>query len=282
MATATALALAAALLHASWNLAVKTSVDRAALAWGQFVVGGLLGLPLVALTGLPRGGAWPFLAASALVHLLYVEGLVRAYHHGDFSFAYPLARGGGAVSAALLGAAVLGDSLPPWAWAAIAVVAVGLLSTVRPGTSPASIVWAAWTAVVIGTYTVIDAAGARHAGPSVGVRLAYGLLLTLFAAVALSDVGIARGRGSRLVATARGAPLRVALSGVALTAAYSLVLVAVSIRGVSVGYVATLRESSVVLGALASWLLLHERLGRARLASSCVVLAGMVGLVVAR
>jgi drug/metabolite transporter (DMT)-like permease len=282
VATATALALAAAVLHASWNLAVKTSGDRASLAWAQFVVGGLAGLPLVLWTGLPLGGAWPFLAASALVHVLYVEGLVRAYHHGDFSFAYPLARGGGAVSAALLGAVVLGDSLPRWAWAAIAVVAVGLTSTVRRETSRPSISWAAWTAVVIGTYTVIDTAGARHAGASVGARVAYGVLLTLFAALALSVVGLARGRAPRLVTAVRVAPARTFLSGIALTAAYTLVLVAVSIPGVSVGYVATLRESSVVLGALAGWLLLHERLGRSRLASSCVVVAGMVGLVVAR
>jgi drug/metabolite transporter (DMT)-like permease len=282
VATATALALGAALLHASWNLAVKTSGDRPSLAWAQFVVGGLAGLPLVLWTGFPHGGAWPFLAASALVHVLYVEGLLRAYHHGDFSFAYPLARGGGAVSAALLGAVVLGDSLPAWAWAAIAVVAAGLASTVRRETSRPSISWAVWTAVVIGTYTVIDAAGARHAGASVGARVAYGVLLTLLAAAALSIVGLVRGRGQGLVSVLHAAPVRVLLSGIALTAAYTLVLVAVSIPGVSVGYVATLRESSVVLAALAGWLLLHERLGRARLASSCVVVAGMVGLVVVR
>jgi drug/metabolite transporter (DMT)-like permease len=282
MATATALALTAAVLHASWNLAVKTSGDRAALAWGQFAVGGLVGLPLLLWSGLPHGGAWPFLAASALVHVLYVEGLVRAYHHGDFSFAYPLARGGGAIVAATLGAAVLGDTLPVLGWVAIAVVAVGLVSTVRPSTSRPSIRWAAWTAVVIGSYTVIDAAGARHAGGSVGLRLAYGLTLTALAAVALTAVGVARGRLGDLRRAARADPARMALAGVALTAAYSLVLVAVTIRGVSVGYVATLRESSVVLGALAGWLLLRERLGAARVVSSCVVLAGMVGLVAAR
>ena len=47
-------------------------------------------------------------------------------------------------------------------------------------------------------------------------------------------------------------------------------------------YVASLRESSVVLGAAAGWLLLHERLGRARLASALVVAAGLVLLVASR
>jgi drug/metabolite transporter (DMT)-like permease len=46
------------------------------------------------------------------------------------------------------------------------------------------------------------------------------------------------------------------------------------------GYVASLRESSVVIAALAGWVLLHERLGRARLASAAVIAAGLVLLVV--
>ena len=62
--------------------------------------------------------------------------------------------------------------------------------------------------------------------------------------------------------------------------AYSMVLAGV--RLAPVGYVASLRESSVVLGAAAGWLLLHERLGRARLASALVVTAGLVLLVASR
>jgi drug/metabolite transporter (DMT)-like permease len=46
--------------------------------------------------------------------------------------------------------------------------------------------------------------------------------------------------------------------------------------------VAALRESSVVLGAGAGWLFLHERLGRARLASAAVVTTGLALLIVWR
>ena len=42
-------------------------------------------------------------------------------------------------------------------------------------------------------------------------------------------------------------------------------MVLAAVRLAPVGYVAALRESSVVLGALAGWLFLHERMGRARL-----------------
>ena len=46
-----------------------------------------------------------------------------------------------------------------------------------------------------------------------------------------------------------------------------------------VGYVAMLRESSVVVGAAMGWLVLREPLGGRRLVSSAVVLCGLVGLV---
>ena len=279
MVAATLMALAAAALHAGWNLIVKTSDDRELAAWGQFVAGAVLFLPVLFVAGLPPTAAWWFLVASGLVHLLYVEGLVRAYHHGDFSFAYPIARGGGALVGAVLGAWLLDDSLSTPAWIALAVVAVGLMSFVRPGATAASIGWAVFTAAIIGGYTAIDTAGVRRAGAGIGDRFAYGVALTVCSAIALTVVGVARGRSREFTAMIAARWHWVLLSGICLTGAYSLVLVAVSIDGVDLGYVATLRESSVVLGALVGWLFLKERLGGARLASSLVVLAGMIALI---
>jgi drug/metabolite transporter (DMT)-like permease len=271
--TATLLALAAAALHAAWNLIIKTSAERDIAAWGQFVAGGLLFAPVLLFTGLPAGGAWPFLLVSAVVHVVYVYALVAAYHHGDFSLAYPLARGGGAMVAALLAAATLGDDLSAGAWVALAIVAAGLASLVAPGTAPVELGYAVGTALVIGTYTTIDAAGARHTSDG----FAYAVVLTIVAAVALSVAGVARGRWPVFAGSLRGSWGRYAVSGLCLTAAYGLVLAAV--RFAPVGYVATLRESSVVIGGAAGWLLLHERFGRRRLVSSCVITAGLIALV---
>lgn len=276
MALATVLALVAAGLHASWNLLIKTADDRELAAWGQFVFGGLALLPAVLFLGFPTLDAWPFLAASATIHLLYVYGLVNAYHHGDFSLAYPLARGGGALVAALLGAAVLGDTLPLGGWIALTVVAIGLASLVRPGAPRAEIGYALLTAAVIGTYTVVDTAGSRHTTDG----FAYGIVLTACTGLVLTAAAVARGRGRDIVRSARTGWRRHLVSGLCLATAYSLVLVAV--RFAPVGYVATLRESSVVIGALLGWVVLHERLGGRRLVSSVVVAVGLVGLVVFR
>jgi drug/metabolite transporter (DMT)-like permease len=277
MLEATLLALGSAVLHAAWNLLVKTSDERFLTAWGQFLVGGIVMLPVLLVTGLPPSDAIPFLVASSIVHVVYVAALVRAYHHADFSFAYPLARGGGALLAAIGGVAFLSDELSAASWLAIAVVVAGLASLVRPHVGLLAVGWALLTALTIGVYTTLDAAGARRSDSG----LAYGIVLVVGAGIAMSIVGVGIGRGRDLVVhlRSRAGPLVVA-GGVASVLAYSMVLAAV--RLAPVGYVAALRESSVVLGAAAGWLLLHERLGRLRVVSSGVVAAGLVLLIASR
>ena len=57
-------------------------------------------------------------------------------------------------------------------------------------------------------------------------------------------------------------------------------MVLVAVRCAPVGYVTMLRESSVVIGPLLGWLVLHEPLGRQPdPASAGVVLTGLVLLV---
>jgi len=275
MTEATLLALGSAALHATWNLLIKTSSERFLAAWGQFLVGGLLFLPVLFVIGPPGTAVLPFLVASSCVHVVYVVALVRAYHHGDFSFAYPLARGGGALLAAIGGVVFLSDSLSAGEWLAILVVVVGLLSLVRPGVSTVALAWAALTALTIGTYTTIDIEGARRSA-----GFSYGISVMLGIGAALTVTGALTGRGAAFLRSFPGSWRRYVLGGLLATVAYSMVLAAG--RLAPVGYVAALREFSVVFGALVGWLLLHERLGRARLYSSVVVAAGLVMLVAFR
>ena len=276
MVLATVLALSSALLHATWNLLLKSAprADRDLTSWGLFACGGLLVLPVLVVVGGPGADALPWLALSGVVHVAYIIGLVGAYRHGDFSLAYPLARGGGALTAALGGALLLGDDLSGWSWAAVGVVALGLLSLVGRGVSTAALQGALLTAVAIGTYTVIDAKGARVASSG----LAYGLSTTVAAAIGISIAFLVRGRGRELLAAAPSSWRTWALAGACTATAYALVLVAV--RHAPVGYVAMLRESSVVLGAAIGWLWLKEPLGGRRLVSSGIILAGLLALVV--
>ncbi|HWJ98991.1 MAG TPA: hypothetical protein VNQ33_12585, partial [Acidimicrobiales bacterium] len=106
MVLATGLALAAACLHATWNLILKRArhEDRDLTSWGLFLFGALLVTPPMIAMGGPGLDVLPWLVLSGAVHMAYITALVGAYRHGDFSLAYPLARGGGALFAAVGGA----------------------------------------------------------------------------------------------------------------------------------------------------------------------------------
>ncbi|MFN8019008.1 MAG: DMT family transporter [Acidimicrobiales bacterium] len=275
MLLATVLALVAAVLHTTWNLILKRAPhgDRDLTSWGLFLFGAAFVTPIVVAMGGPGAAAMPWLVASGVVHVAYINGLVGAYRHGDFSLAYPLARGGGALVAAVGGAVFLGDTLAFAAWLCVVVVAVGLLSLVGRGVSTATLRDALITAVAIGTYTVIDAEGSRVATTGI----AYGLSTTTAAAIGVSAAFLAKRRGRALVAAFPSAWRTWALAGACTATAYALVVTAM--RFAPVGYVAMLRESSVVFGAAIGWLVLKEPLGGRRLVSSVIILAGLLGLV---
>ena len=69
---AIAAALSSALIHASWNAALKGGRDRVTDTFLIAMGGIALGLAIIAVAGAPRTEAWPYLAASVTIHL-YVE-----------------------------------------------------------------------------------------------------------------------------------------------------------------------------------------------------------------
>ena len=72
MLAATLLALAAAALHAGWNLAAKRSADRVTALSAQFIVGGVIGAAVLLVTrDLPAAAWWPAVV-TGLVHVPYV------------------------------------------------------------------------------------------------------------------------------------------------------------------------------------------------------------------
>ncbi|HAP77692.1 MAG TPA: hypothetical protein DCR14_16630 [Acidimicrobiaceae bacterium] len=279
MLLATLLSLGAAGLHAGWNFVAKRATgDRYLVLWAQFFTAGVLSLPLAVgnhvLFGMP-GKAYVFAALSGVVHLPYAWLLARAYSVGDFSVSYPIARGGGAALAAIGGVLFLSDHLTVWHALGIAVIVVGL-SLLAAGATGRSIVVALGVAVTIGVYSVLDAAGSRAKTDTI----AYIFATMVGGAASNTLFGLATGRRRDMAAMLR-ARWRVSLvTGVATTVTYGMVVVA--FRLAPVGYVTALRESSVVLAALAGWKFLGEGDHRRRITAAVIVAVGILGLVLAR
>lgn len=276
MLGATLLALGAAFLHAGWNFAIKQPAtgpfaDRWHALWGQFFVAGIGSAVLVfALGGVPAT-AWLWAAISGVTHVGYVWFLAKAYDIGDFSVTYPIARGTGAVLAAVGGVLALNDSLSAANLVGIAVCVVGLWLIAGP--ADAEHVRAALVvALAIGVYSVVDSHGSREIGGNL-------YPLTTFTACAVFTTlhGLVIGRRTSMQRTLQFRWRRLMLTGAASVLTYWMVLVAV--QHASVGYVTALRESSVIVAALVGVTFLGEPHARRRIVAACIALAGLVILV---
>jgi len=270
-ATAFALAIAAAALHAAWNLVVKASGDRLVAAAAQAVFGGVAFLPFLLAGGLPHGGVTPALASS-VCHVAYYLALVRSYRATDLSVAYPVARGTAPLLVAAGSIVFVDDDLTALGWIGIAVVSLALLSIGLHVRDLTHLAWPLATGVVIATYTLVDAHGIR----TTGERMAYVSLLFALTPLWLVPLVVNR-RGARAVrAAVRRDGWRLAVAGVASVTSYTLVLLAAARS--AVGPVAAVRESSVVFAVLGGGLLLHEDVGTRRVAAAVGVACGAVVL----
>src|SRR5262245_14890360 len=123
---AIAAALTSALIHASWNAALKGGRgDRVADAF-LIAVGGMLTWGVIALFFPPPvAEAWPYLLASVLIHLVYWYTLFNAYDAGDMSHIYTLSRGSAPLLVAIGAALTVQEIPPPLKVLGVALVSVG-------------------------------------------------------------------------------------------------------------------------------------------------------------
>src|SRR6185503_8891909 len=156
--------LGAALLHASWNVLVKSGADQQLETINIALGSGVVGFCIAIFLPAPAEASWPWLAASALVHILYFLFLAGAYRWGELSYAYPVMRGGGPMIVALCGAAVFGEVLEPMHWTGIVFICAGILALASGAHDRRATYFAVANAVVIAAYTLIDAKGVRASG----------------------------------------------------------------------------------------------------------------------
>ena len=197
--------------------------------------------------------------------------LSRAYDRGDFSMSYPIVRGAGALAAAAGGVLFLNDTLSLTSTIGILVAVLGLFVLAKSGSW--HVVGAALAvASTIAVYSVVDGHGTRQSQP-----VAYALALNIAAAMFVSLYASIRSR-KQMIPTMRAHWKVMGAAGVFSTVAYMLVMIAY--RHAPVGYVASLRESSVVIAAFAGWKMLDEGDHRRRITSAAIVLVGLVVLVI--
>jgi drug/metabolite transporter (DMT)-like permease len=264
---AVAIVLAAAFLHALWNLLLARSPDTTSAVAVASVVGAAVALPIALARWRLEAAALPWVAVSSALELAYFVLLARAYRTADMSLVYPVARGLAPVFVLAGSALVLARPTSVAAVLGVVLVAVGVV-LVRGVGAPASVVDVA-TAVVLGLliagYTLVDQQGVAHADPVTYLVLIMAIPGVVWAAVLAASSGVARLRAA--------ATPSLLVGGAAAAAAYGLVLVALGMAPAP--GVAALRETSIVMATVLAALFLHERVEGSRWLGSVVVVAGI-------
>jgi drug/metabolite transporter (DMT)-like permease len=267
------LVLFAALLHASWNALLKGGGDG---FWAMTVMGIATSITCAALVfflPLPARASWPYIAASALLHVGYNAFLVRAYRRGDFGSAYPIARG----SSPLL--VTVGAALTVGEWPALSgifgilLVSGGIISLAFQGrrVPETGIFYALGTGGFIAAYSVTDGIGGRLSGHAV----AYTVWMCLAWGATALPIFLARRPGSAIWRGARKTGLA-ALGGITSLAAYGIVIFAMT--RAPMGSVSALRETSVLFAVVLGRIFFGETLTARRVLSALVIAAGALCL----
>jgi drug/metabolite transporter (DMT)-like permease len=269
----TAAVLLAAVTHASWNAIAHRITDK--LVGFTLIAGGglVIGLGMTPFVPFPAADAWPYLLASACVHLAYYALLMTSFRLGDFGQAYPIARGTAPLVVTLF-AAVFADEVPDgWAAAGVALSCAGLTGVALWGLRGRRPDWAAIgaalaTGLTIAAYTVLDGLGVRASGTSLG----YIAWLMAVQGAGVPAYALWR-RRDRLLPSLRPFAA-VGLLGAALSvAAYGLVLWAQT--RAALAPIAALRESSVIVGAAIGAVFFKERFGAPRVAAAGLLVLGI-------
>ncbi|MBP6529006.1 MAG: EamA family transporter [Burkholderiales bacterium] len=283
-ATAFALVITAAMIHASWNILAKKSGGGALFVMLGVLVVSVLYAPIVAVYVYfnPPNYGWKeitLLIATALIHLVYSLTLQRGYQKHDLTVVYPVARGVGPLLSSTFAIVLLGEPVTLISGGGIACIVIGIFilagghRIIKNPTAAqlGGVGYGALTGLAIAGYTLVDGYGVK-------VLLMAPLVLDYFSNVirGMFMAPMAWRNRTALVAEWHKNGRYALIIGTISPLAYILVLYAMQTAPIS--SVAPMRELSMVFAAFLGAKLLGEGHRGERLIGSTLMALGVWGL----
>lgn len=283
-ATAFALVIVAALIHAGWNILAKKA------AGGALFV--LLGTLVIAVVYAPiflvyiwwhppslGWREWALLAVTAAIHLAYSLTLQRGYQKHDLTIVYPVARGTGPLLSSLFAILILGEAVTVFSALGIASIVIGIFILAgghrmlrsRTADQASAVGYGALTGLMIAAYTLVDGYGVKYL---MIAPLVLDYVSNLIRALYLAPMAWRR-RGELVLEWRKNGRYALAI-GLISPLAYILVLYAMQTAPIS--SVAPMRELSMVFAAFLGAKLLGEGHRGERLLGAALMALGVWGL----
>ena len=278
------LILAAAVIHATWNLLNKHASGHATFTWLVALLSAAFYAPVTITmieiwelqVGVVQIG---IIAGSAALHTAYFVLLNQAYRVGDLSLVYPLARGTGPLLSGIAAILLLGEQ--PSIIAIIGALLIvggvivlgGNLTQLSQSNCQPAVGYALITGLCIAGYTLWDKQAVSYfaIAPIVldwGANVGRSLLLTPFA-LKYSDHAINEWREHKWEAVA-----------IAILIPLSYILILTAMRFTPVSYVAPAREISILIGTAMGTRLLAEGDAPRRLGAAAAMVLGVAALAI--
>lgn len=269
--TAIALTLLAAVLHATWNALLRSSLDR---LWSVTIMSfatTLAAVPFALLLPLPLTPSWTYLGFSAVLQVAYIILLAHAYRYGELAQVYPVVRGSVPLLVTIGGFVLAGQRVGSAGLLGIALISLGIVSLAfgRLRAEAKTLALGLLTALLVASYVTADGIGVRLSGNpqsyAAWIFLIYGALLP-------AAFLLLRGR---ITVTLRSPETVKALTGGFMSfASYGAILAALAVS--KLGPVSALRETSIVFAALLGHFVLGEHLTGRRILVCLAVTFGAV------
>ncbi len=269
------LILLSAFSHVSWNILIKRSEDKILFTRSLTLVGSLILLPVTFFLDPLPIVAYPFFAATLIIHVFYKLFLCYMHEKSDLSYAYPIARGLPSLLILFITPFVFDEELTLKNEIAVLTICIGILLLVFANQkfkqiNFAGLGYAVLVALTIAAYTINDAKGVRISEPITYLTyyfaldgIVFNLAFIIFFKKHKLDLTLIKKEIKPII-----------LAGILSLYSYYPAVYAFSLTKVAT--VAALRECSILLASLYGVFFLKEKLGTIRILSAILIFAGCV------
>ena len=262
----------AALLHALWNIIIKSLNNSLVGIAVKVFFQSIIFFPIIFIVPLPQGLTWFYLISSSILHSIYFILLGSMYNRGDMTVIYPIARGCAPVFVTVLSLIFLKDSVSLVGIIGIITVSFGLvllsLENFKIEMNIKIIGISLFIALIISIYTFTDGAGVRSAD------MASTYIVWNFFLGGWISIGYVFFRNKKELFELQLIDLMyILLATIISFTAYAIIIW--SMKHIPIGFVSSMRESSIIFASLIGYYFLKEKIGYIRLLSGFVFSMGV-------
>ena len=262
----------AAFLHALWNIIIKSLNNSLVGIAVKVFFQSIIFTPIIFFVPLPEGVTWFYLICSFLLHSLYFILLGIMYNREDLTFIYPVARGCAPVFVTILSLIFLYDTISLFGVIGILIVSFALIiisfNKFNTKIDIKLIGISLFIAFIISIYTFTDGAGVRS------VENSSTFIVWNFFFGGWISIGYAYLTDKKALFSLKLKELFLILCATVVSfSAYAIIIW--SMKYEPIGFVASMRESSIIFASLLGLVFLKEKIGYIRIISGILFFVGV-------